>query len=293
MTYLLKLAKLPTVSEATVLHRDTVWKCSDSQNVLITVVNGSCSVHVGNRDYRLDSGSCVIIPAGADYERRPVSGESAELIYIHFDCQMLRVRGEEKADRLRSQLLSDGADDGLVVGEYTSLDDKEELERLFMSVVEEKRDQRPLGGVAAGLALSRLLLELSRVQMAQIASIKVAEETLAFPMPLQKALDYLKDNYSRKVTVPELCGVANVTPQHLIRLFNRYIGVSPIRYINRGKILSAVNMLRVTEKSVKEISYELGFDNPNYFSRIFTREVGCSPSEKRIQIRSYEKNDRK
>ena len=62
MTYHLKLAKLPTVTEANVLRRDTVWKCSDSQNVLITVVNGSCSVYVGNRDYRINSGSCIIIP---------------------------------------------------------------------------------------------------------------------------------------------------------------------------------------------------------------------------------------
>ena len=48
-------------------------------------------------------------------------------------------------------------------------------------------------------------------------------------------------------------------------------------------------MLRSTELSIKEISYELGFDNPNYFSRIFSREVGMSPMEKREQIRQGEK----
>ena len=46
-------------------------------------------------------------------------------------------------------------------------------------------------------------------------------------------------------------------------------------------------MLRYTEMSIKEIAYELGFDNPNYFSSLFTQEEGCSPSEIRDRIKNY------
>jgi AraC-like DNA-binding protein len=210
---------------------------------------------------------------------------------VHFSCELIPVPREEREYLIRELSLSEFGEEGLLVNGVTDLGDTEPCRRMLLEASVELKDRKPLRGAVAGLLFYRYLIELSRVRLKEVATVKESEVGRALPVPLQRALEHLKANFNRRVTVPELCRASNVTPQHLIRLFNKYLGASPIKYINRNKILCAVEMLRSTEKSVKEISYELGFENPNYFSRIFAREMGCSPAQKRDHIRNYQRKD--
>ena len=83
--------------------------------------------------------------------------------------------------------------------------------------------------------------------------------------------------------------MAGVSVQHVIRLFRKHLQTTPVGYINRTKVLHAIDLLRNTELSVKEIAYELGFEDPNYFSRLFKKEEKMSPGDTRARIRNYEK----
>jgi AraC-like DNA-binding protein len=67
-------------------------------------------------------------------------------------------------------------------------------------------------------------------------------------------------------------------------MFKKYTGVPPVQYHLDLKILRAKEMLLYTDKSVKEISYDLGFQSIYYFSRIFKNKLGVSPSEIRKTI---------
>ena len=51
----------------------------------------------------------------------------------------------------------------------------------------------------------------------------------------------------------------------------------------------AINLLRENKMSIKEISYELGFENPNYFSRLFKKQEGATPTQKRHRILNFSK----
>ena len=85
---------------------------------------------------------------------------------------------------------------------------------------------------------------------------------------------------------------AGVSSQHLIRLFRKHLNSTPVGYINRTKVLHAIDLLRNTKLSVKEIAYELGFEDPNYFSRLFKREEGMSPGDTRARICNYDRDRR-
>lgn len=63
------------------------------------------------------------------------------------------------------------------------------------------------------------------------------------------------------------------------RLFKDYTGLSPYQYFLQLKIHRARHLLQEGNLSVKEVSYEPGFDNQYYFSRIFKEMTGRSPSE--------------
>ena len=69
--------------------------------------------------------------------------------------------------------------------------------------------------------------------------------------------------------------------------------MTPIQYINNYRVSRAQMMIRDhPHLSVKEIAYELGFENPHYFSRIFTQILGESPRSMRIRVQRAEQ-DRK
>ena len=68
-------------------------------------------------------------------------------------------------------------------------------------------------------------------------------------------------------------------------MFKNYTGVSPLQYQLDLKVLRAKEMLLQTDRTVKEISYALGFQSIYYFSRVFKSKLGVAPTEIRRSVR--------
>ena len=303
MLYGIDMSRLPTLDEVYELERQTVWKCSHRRNVLVVVLGGECTFKVGKAESTLHKGDAILLPAGVEYERRPAGTETeaaAKFIYIHFIADIATLSKDEAEEYMRRAMATETINPIRIVGrepigsrlilnDTVTIKDFDAFLSILRGAIDEYQSEQPLNRVMSSLSVTKLLTLLARQQLIDYAKpLTVADEDY-LPTSLENALKYIKAHYNEKITVPELCAVSNITPQHLIRLFNRYLGNTPIKYVNHAKILSAIEMLRSTELSIKEISYELGFDNPNYFSRIFSREVGMSPMEKREQIRLGEK----
>ena len=73
-------------------------------------------------------------------------------------------------------------------------------------------------------------------------------------------------------------------------MFKKYTGVPPVQYHLDLKILRAKEMLLSTDKIIKEISYDLGFQSIYYFSRVFKKKLGVSPSEIRKTVSESSNN---
>jgi AraC-like DNA-binding protein len=70
----------------------------------------------------------------------------------------------------------------------------------------------------------------------------------------------------------------HISYSYFRRMFKKYTGVSPLQYQLQLKTILAREMLATSGKSIKEISYDLGFESIHYFSRMFKEKVGISPS---------------
>jgi AraC-like DNA-binding protein len=77
----------------------------------------------------------------------------------------------------------------------------------------------------------------------------------------------------------------NIGYSYFRKMFKKYTGVPPVQYHLDLKILRAKEMLLYDDKSIKEISYDLGFQSIYYFSRIFKNKQGVSPSEMRKSMK--------
>jgi AraC-like DNA-binding protein len=101
--------------------------------------------------------------------------------------------------------------------------------------------------------------------------------------PSDIAIDYLRKNISKVLTLNDIASQVNISPAHFSYLFKKKTGFSPIEYFNHLKIQKACQYLLFTNMRVKEISAELGIDDQYYFSRLFTKVMGIAPNHYRIK----------
>ena len=95
---------------------------------------------------------------------------------------------------------------------------------------------------------------------------------------IARALEYIQNNLSRRLTLDEVSRAANMSKYYFCRCFTRYMQYTPIRYINLAKCVYARDLL-AGGKSVNETAALLGIDNIPYFSRMYKEIMGSNPSE--------------
>ncbi|WEK54705.1 MAG: AraC family transcriptional regulator [Candidatus Cohnella colombiensis] len=102
---------------------------------------------------------------------------------------------------------------------------------------------------------------------------------------IEQAIQYMREQLAQSLTLEELTTHTQVSKQHLNALFKLSTGFAPIDYYHRMKIQRAAQLLDLTELSIKEICHSLGFKDPYYFSRMFKKIIGVSPSRYRSQLK--------
>ncbi|MEF3306797.1 AraC family transcriptional regulator [Paenibacillus sp. GYB003] len=105
---------------------------------------------------------------------------------------------------------------------------------------------------------------------------------------LGQIVSLLQEQPARFPTTQEMAEIVSVSEVHLRRLFQKVYMISPNRFVRQFKIRESIHLLRDTSLSISEIAYSLGFESPNYFSKVFHQETGCSPSDFRRLLRDRE-----
>jgi len=96
------------------------------------------------------------------------------------------------------------------------------------------------------------------------------------------ALDeYIEHHYFEKICLSDLAASLHLCEKQISRVIKKEYGCSFTEYVNRKRISVAVMMLKHTEMTVSEIASAVGFENNNYFYRVFKQRYGMTPSEYR------------
>ncbi|MFD4703333.1 AraC family transcriptional regulator [Gottfriedia sp. NPDC058432] len=98
---------------------------------------------------------------------------------------------------------------------------------------------------------------------------------------IRKATKYIRENHQTSITLEEIAQFCNVSKYHFSHLFKKEIGTSVIDFLNRIRIEKSMFYLEMTDLTMQEIATRIGFQDSNYFSRIFKKYIKSSPSEYR------------
>lgn len=101
-----------------------------------------------------------------------------------------------------------------------------------------------------------------------------------------QVIHYMQENIANNLSLDELACRFKYSSSHFSALFLKETGYSPINYYIQLKIRKACQYIEMSNMKLCEIAVKVGFDEPAYFTRIFTKVIGISPSEYRRREKS-------
>lgn len=230
---------------------------------------GRQSYYMDHRFYRLRGGDIFITPPNKEHSTGGEPEEKGVLYWI-----VIRLPKRSAGLFELSPSLSQVILDGLISAPTHfrgSLKLKEHLDRITTLFHE---DEHPLRAFA--------LLNRVRDSILEILECARLHTRLGSGGIMQSTCNYIQKNLAEPLSVSMLAEHRKMSLPHFKALFKRETGIPPAEYVLRAKITEAQRLLS-GRASVTEVSYQLGFSSSQYFSTVFKRFTGRTPTFFRLQ----------
>ncbi len=218
-----------------------------------------------NEDTVVQAGHIVVYRPKEPQRYVYYGNEQTEVYWVHFT-------GNDVTNILRGYGIQD---DMRVIPVGTSL----EYAGLFKHMIRELQRCQDYYPEFLTMLLRQLLILIHR----QIGR-QDAVRNVWLDAEMELAIQYFNDNYNTEINVEEYAASRGMSVSWFIRNFKQYAHTTPMQYIVARRITNAQMLLETTNYNITEIGAIVGYDNPLYFSRIFRKQKGVSPSEYRRGI---------
>lgn len=303
MYYCFNLNNFPQITRFYSVVRNTVWEITERDNIVIYIQSGRCLISYENTEYELNSGDIFFIPANHSYKRYPVDNLLCTMTYIHFsipnEVEQLELHEVAKKisdskEEIDNRIL-DGAhvlwnQSSIYLKNKFSLTNHKECFRQLNDIRLISIKRQLMCGLQSSIILCGILSTLSQNTIEEISTEGYISTTPKVPDNLKKAIRYIRDHYTEQILLDDLTAHCNISKRQLIRYFNAAFNKTPIAYITEYKISRAKELLfKQPQLTIGEISDELGFDNQHYFTRVFIKITGETPSHYRQRTAYFSK----
>ncbi|MCJ8014227.1 AraC family transcriptional regulator [Paenibacillus sp. KQZ6P-2] len=235
-----------------------------SHHELVLVTDGTGRLTLGEKSYTLKEGMLYYIRPGLFHVLELHTAETTGLLTVHFSCTRVNLNDSrwEIADEMPALHLEPAQ----------SIKDAYPAQELFHKLVDCWNAKLPGYEFVSKILLQQLF-------MAIIHHLKKKHQNDAASLKVEKIIQYMHQHLSGKVTLGELSELVQMAPTYLSRTFKETTGYTVIEFFNKLKIDKAKELLIEGDRKVKEVAQILGFTDEFYFSRMFKRIEGVSPSE--------------
>jgi AraC-like DNA-binding protein len=232
------------------------------QHILIYCMEGQGEIRMGEGIHEIAGNQYFILPAGVAHSYHSDLQHPWSIYWIHFS-------GSKAKHFARNSNKPISIDQGL-------LSRNSERIRLFTDIF--RNLERGFGLEAleyVNLCLNYLLASFTHLN--QFREIRKADEN----DPLSQSINFMLENLTKKITLKDLSEAVGLSASYYSARFQSRTGHAPIDYFIQLKIQRACRSLDNSAGQIAEIANELGFEDQFYFSRVFRKVMGMSPSEYR------------
>ena len=241
-----------------------------SFNVLIYVTSGCIYVSEEGEDYAVNPGEVILLKQGTHQYGTKQIDAGTSWIYAHFYTGRI-LNGSETYD---SSQIFDNTDsyspNNILLPKFIKGLEKTDIPHRLDKLIRLSETNKTLSKNRVSSSFHNILLDL--YDQAQIKSSPTLSEQI---------IDYIQDNIFEDLVSSKLEDHFHLTYKYLTRAFSNDIGMGIMQYYIKLKLQTAAKELRSTNKSITEISEELHFNDPLYFSKCFKKQYDLSPREYR------------
>lgn len=155
-----------------------------------------------------------------------------------------------------------------------------QVRQLISQLEQESHKADPVAHSMSELLFAQLVMTLRRHRFAADNPSATAQET-----PLDKLITTLAGSLNRSFALEKFCEQAQCSERVLRQQFRAQTGMTVNHYLRQLRICHAQYLLQHTEQMVSEVAMRCGFEDSNYFSVVFNREVGMTPVQWRHRSR--------
>jgi AraC family transcriptional regulator, transcriptional activator of pobA len=245
----------------------------------IWIRDGLGKVNADFREYDFEGGSLFNFSRNQPYRLTtevPVKGIA---IYFHFDFFYIYRHQRELQ-------FNEVLDNHLYPSPFTRVDNKESgvLKILFKQIEAEMQNSELAQHELLVSYLKIFLIAVSRLKHEQQSKNNRLTKSAKEPFILQKLKTAIEENFRTKHSSSDYAELLHTSPKVLAKITKTHFNKTPSCLINERIITEAKRKLHTQCKKVKEIAYELGFEDEYYFSRFFKLNTGVTPQIFREQV---------
>ena len=220
-----------------------------SHTEIVYVLKGDCEIEVDSLQWKNDGkpGDLFILPASAPHNQ--INKKETTTLYWVFKT--------DQFDTRHPLLIS-----------FPPNSVKGKLIRRWANDLHELEASNSAEGLVNSLLVS--ILELIKQEISLLGT---------FSPPVNAAKNYIQIHFLKILSIKTLANITHFSESHLLARFKKEVGVSPIQYQIDLKLKKAKDLLMDPYLSVKEVALKCGFEDINYFGRLFRKHHGLTPGQ--------------
>ena len=232
------------------------------------ITHGNGIMEIDSIDVSVKEGDLIIINPNCPHTEKSSYNRMDQLEYIVFAINNLAL-----ANKSLPQL--NGDDSNPTSYKIMNLNNNKSVILYYLNtLVHEVEEKKVNYELACKSILTLFIIYISRNTE---SNLLIADNPEKLNIECVKIKNYIDSHYSENITLDILSNLSYVNKFHLVHLFTKQMGISPINYLINRRIEESKNLLTTTNYSIRDISTIVGFSNSSYFSQMFKKFTGYSP----------------